>query len=383
MGGWWPFRPPGVKCTGPAPAVGAALSEWNMALPEARDAVGPGRVNLIGDHTDYNQGVALPLAIGLGVSVDFTPAAGGTLIVSSAAFPEQVSVAVEAGDHAGGVGTLSRGRLETVEPPWARLVAAMATLAPAPAGGTLAIRSTLPVGSGLSSSAALCVALAEVFGVPGGPEEIARLCQRAEHAIGVPVGLMDPLVCAGGRAGHAMLIEFDTLATRSVPIPADVDIVVVDSGQRRTLQTSAYADRVAECEAAARVVGPLGRCDEDALGALRDPVLRARGRHVVTECARVRDTVDALVAGDRVGAGLLLSESHRSLAEGFAVSTPVLDQLVADLVRRDGVFGARMTGAGFGGCVVALTRPGAIDTTGWPTPAWTVEATDGTVAARA
>ena len=104
---------------------------------------------------------------------------------------------------------------------------------------------------------------------------------------------------------------------------------------------------------------------------------------MVTECARVRETVDALVAGDLAGAGARLSESHRSLAEEFAVSTPVLDQLVADLVRRDGVFGARMTGAGFGGCVVALTRPGAIDTTTWPTPAWTVEATDGTVAARA
>ncbi len=384
---------PGVKCTGPAGPFGVPLAEWGMPLPVARHAVGPGRVNLIGDHTDYNRGVALPLAIGLGVSVSFTPTDGGTLVVSSSAFTEQVTIPVGGGADPGFAATTTDAdadadgtepwvSLVTMEPDWARLVAAVATLAPLPSAGTLTIHSTLPVGSGLSSSAALSVALAEVFGVDGGPEEIARLCQRAEHAVGVPVGLMDPLVCAGGRTGHALLIEFDTLATRSVPIPAEVDIVVVDSGQRRTLRTSAYATRVAECEAAARVVGPLGLCDEDALGSLRDPVLRARARHVVTECGRVRETAEALVADDLVGAGARLSESHRSLAEAFAVSTPVLDQLVEDLARRDGVLGARMTGAGFGGCVVALTRPGAIDTTTWPTPAWTVTATDGTVAAR-
>jgi len=340
-------------------------------LSRARHAVGPGRVNLIGDHTDYNGGVALPMAIGLGVTVTFTPTDDSTLVATSSSFPDRAVIPLDA-DPAG------------VEPAWARLVAAVATVARNRSGGTLTITSTLPVGSGLSSSAALAVALASVFGLGSvagtTAESLAVLCQEAEHRIGVPVGLMDPLVCAGGRAGHAMLIDFDTLTTRHIPLPEDAEFVVVDSGQRRTLSSSAYADRVAECRSAADVVGPLGRCDQHDLATLRDPVLRRRARHVVTECARVRDTAVALAADDLVGAGALLTAGHRSLADDFAVSTPVVDHLVADLGSRPGVLGARMTGAGFGGCVVALTRPGALDTRTWPTPAWRVAASDGTLA---
>ncbi len=349
-------------------------------MPEARRAVGPGRVNLIGDHTDYNHGVALPLAVGLGVTVTFTPTGSRTLEVVSSAFAEPATVLL-AGDPQPAADPAS------FEPAWARLVVAVATRCHLHTGGTLTMESTLPVGSGLSSSAAVSVALVEVFGGPGAAWEIARLCQQAEHAVGVPVGLMDPLVCAGGRAGHALLIDFDTLDVLPVAIPADAEIVVVDSGQPRTLQASEYATRVAECRAAEAEVGPLGRCGPAdlaaLLGALDDPVLRRRARHVVTECSRVRDTADALVAGDLAGAGALLSESHRSLARDFAVTTPVLDRLVADLSAMPGVFGARMTGAGFGGCVVALTRPGSVDTAAWPTPAWAVRAADGTLAARA
>jgi galactokinase len=371
-------------------------------LPQARRAVGPGRVNLIGDHTDYNRGLALPMAVGLGVTVTFAPTDDPTLVATSSSFDDRAVFPLGT-DPA------------LLEPPWARLVAAVATVARIGTGGTLAIESTLPVGSGLSSSAALAVAVATAFGVRGTPETMARLCQEAEHRIGVPVGLMDPLVCAGGRAGHAMLIDFDAVdgggggvggvgvggvggvggggggvgggggggdgvATWHIPLPEEAEFVVVDSGQRRELSTSAYADRVAECRAAADVVGPLGRIRLDDLAALPDPVLRRRARHVVTECARVRDTVTALAADDLDGAGALLTAGHRSLADDFAVSTPVVDELVVALTSRHGVFGARMTGAGFGGCVVALTRPGAVDTSAWPTPAWRVRASDGTLA---
>ena len=345
-------------------------------MPDARRAVGPGRVNLIGDHTDYNSGLALPMAIDRGVTVSFRPSDRSTLSVTSSAFPGDEAIAValdpDPNDQA----------VAWPEPAWARLVAAMATLARPATGGTLAIESNLPVGAGLSSSAALAVALAEVFGVTGDPVAVARLCQEAEHRIGVPVGLMDPLVCAGGRAGHAMLIDFGTLDMRPVRVPDDAELVVVDSGQRRTLVGSAYAARVAECEAAALVVGPLGRCGPDDLSGLRDPVLRRRARHVVSECARVRDTASALARDDLAAAGTLLSDSHRSLAGDFAVSTRRLDELVAELRSRPGVLGARMTGAGFGGCVVALGLAGSFDADTWPTPAWRVRASDGTVPAR-
>ena len=366
---------------------GKRLPELGMPISEVRRAVGPGRVNLIGDHTDYNHGLALPMAVGLGVTVTFTPTEVETLVVTSSAFAEAATVPVGGVGGVGGVGRVGGvggvgPDLTTGEPAWARLVAAMAALAPAPTGGALTVESAVPVESGLSSSAALSVALAEVFGVGGTAEEVARLCRQAEHAIGVPVGLMDPLVCAGGRAGHALLIDFDTLSVRPVPIPADVEVLVVDSGQHRSLTTSAYATRVAECRAAAELVGPLGLLGQGNLAQLSDPVLRRRARHVVTECARVRDTVAALAADDLATAGAHLSASHRSLAEDFDVSTPVLDALVARLESLTGVYGARMTGAGFGGCVVALARPGAVDTDAWPTPAWTVQAVDGTVAAR-
>ncbi len=356
-------------------------------MPEVRRARGPGRVNLIGDHTDYNLGLALPMAIDLGVTVTFTPSGGETLVVTSSAFGEEAEIDCRGGRPLGsgpGLGASGDDRPASTGPSWSSLVGAMVALCGDVPGGSLVIDSTLPVGAGLSSSAALSVALAEVFGAGGSAEDIARLGQAAEHQIGVPVGLMDPLVCAGGRAGHALLIEFDTLATRPVPMPAEDDavVVVVDSGQRRTLAASAYAARVAECRAAAEVIGPLGLCRLEDLSALDDPVLRSRARHVVSECARVRDTAEALAGGDLIAAGELLAESHRSLAGEFAVSTPVLDRLVAQLDSRAGVLGARMTGGGFGGCVVALARPGAIDPSDWPGSAWTVHASDGTVPAR-
>jgi galactokinase len=247
-----------------------------------------------------------------------------------------------------------------------------------PRGGTCRIASTVPAGAGLSSSAACCVALAMAFGVAAPPLPVARLCQRAEAAAGADVGLMDPLVIAGATAGHALLVDFATLATEPVAVPPGLDVVVVHSGQARRVGAGLYAARRAECDAAAVAVGvPLGRAGEVDVPGLLDPTLRARARHVVGECRRVRELAAALAAGDAAGAGALMLESHRSLAGDFASSTPVVDALVDELAAVPGVHGARMTGAGFGGCVVALAEPGALDPARWPGRAWLVHACGG------
>jgi galactokinase len=350
-------------------------------VPAARRATGPGRVNLIGDHTDYNHGVALPMAIGLGVTVDYLPGDGGRVLVSSAVAggpggPVTLDAAIPARHEA----------IAAIEPEWARLVAAMVAVSPTGPGGHLRISGSLPMGAGLSSSAALCVAMAEVLAAPGtdaGPARaVARRCQQAEQLAGRPVGAMDPLACAGAAAGHALLIDFPSLDSRAVAIPPEADVVVVDSGQRRSVASSEYATRVDECAAAARVIGPLGLARPGDLGQLNDPLLRRRARHVVGECARVRHAVAALESCDLVTAGRLMSESHASLADDFQVSTPRLDDLVASLAALPGVLGARLTGAGFGGCVVALCRAGAVDPSQLGSPAWLVHASDGTVAGR-
>ena len=313
------------------------------------------------------------MAIGLGVTVEYTPTDAQTFTVNSDAYPDDQAIVPLHPDV---------DAIETLEPAWARLIMAVVSLARPVRGGALHVTSTLPRGAGLSSSAALSVALADLFGVEGDASVIAALCREAEHRIGVPVGLMDPLVCAGARAGYALRIDFATGRTTDVAIPPSAEIVVVDSGQRRDLRLSAYAERVAECDAAASEIGPLGLAGEDDLVGLRDPLLRRRARHVVDECARVDAFAESLSASDLVGAGARMDESHRSLAERFEVSTPELDHLVAGLRSLPGVHGARMTGAGFGGCVVVLCAPGAIDPESLATPAWRVEAADGIVAAR-
>jgi galactokinase len=338
-----------------------------------RHCFGPGRVNLIGDHTDYNQGLALPMAIGLGVSVTFQESAAARIDLTSDAYPgERTEIPLDVDADA----------VSAWGPDWARLAAAVVFLARPGSGGRIHVTATLPRGSGLSSSAALAVALADLFGVEGPALVVARLCQEAEHRIDVPVGLMDPLVCAGGEAGHALLIDFATLTTRQMAVPDGAEFTVVDSGQRRDLRGAAYGTRVAECEAAARVIGPLGLAtDADILG-LRDPLLRRRARHVQSECARVRGFAQLLSIDDLANAGVLMDESHQSLADDFEATTPAVDALVADLRSRPGVLGVRMTGAGFGGCVVALGEPGALDPATLATPAWLVAPSDGTVARR-
>jgi galactokinase len=241
------------------------------------------------------------------------------------------------------------------QPAWARYVAAVvAEVAPA-TGATGTVTTTLPVGSGLASSAALEVAVALALGCDAPPRELAERCRRAEQrASGVPCGIMDQLASLMGEAGALLLIDCRSLDVTPVALPETAVVVGVDSGERRALAGSAYAERRAQCEAAAAVIGPLRDATVADVGALAEPVLRARARHVVTENARVRAFASALADGDLAAAGALMAESHASLRDDFAVSTPGVDAVAERLRCTPGVWGARMTGGGFGGVVVAL-----------------------------
>ena len=305
----------------------------------------PGRVNLIGDHTDYTGGLVLPMAVELGTTVELTTGGDDVVLQSDA----EVDVAVVPRDVRDP---------STLAPPWARYVAGVVAEARPAVGGRGTVRTTLPIGAGLSSSAALEVAVALAVGVDASALELAQLCQRAEQrASGVPCGIMDQLASAAGVRGHALLIDCTSLAIEPVPIPDDVAIVVVDSGQARTLAGSAYADRRAGCEAAATEIGPLRDATERDVARIGDPHLRRLARHVVTENERVVAFAAALRAGDVTAAGARMYDSHASLRDDFAVSTPVLDALVERLRSTPGVHGARLTGGGFGGAVVALCDP--------------------------
>ncbi|HEV2889380.1 MAG TPA: galactokinase family protein [Frankiaceae bacterium] len=321
-------------------------------MDETVRAFAPGRVNLIGDHTDYAGGLACPMAIDLGTSVVLRRG-GDVVSLVSEGHPEPASVPLACADPA------------SVTPSWARYVAGVVSVLRPPAGGVGTVSTTLPVGAGLSSSAALELSLALALGFSGTPMELAALCQRAEHAaVGLPSGLLDQMSSALGRAGHAMVVDFATLGVSYVPLPPDAEVVVVDSRQPRELAGSEYADRREDTVRAAAVIGPLGSATLDDVERLDDSLLRRRARHVVTENERVRSFAAALAAGDLPLAGRLMRESHASLAEDFDVSTPAIDRLVEKIGETEGVYGVRMTGGGFGGCLVALTAPGVL-TTGW------------------
>jgi galactokinase len=311
-----------------------------------RTARAPGRVTLIGDHTDYNEGLSLPMALDLETRVTFTPDPNSFLIgLHSDQSPTSWEIPL---GHPAAV------------PAGAQLAAALLSLANPPSGGTVTVTSTVPVGAGLSSSAAFSVALLMALGAADDPLTMARLCQSAEASAGSHVGLLDPLAIVAAEEGHALHIDFATLEMRPVALPATARFVVVHSGVSRRLHASPYATRRAECEQAANHIGrPLGRCDLGDLSALTEPVLRRRARHVITECARVREVERLLARGNLTGVGAVMTEGHRSLAEDYRVSVPAVDELVDQLARLPGVYGARMSGGGFGGCVIALCEEGS------------------------
>jgi galactokinase len=304
-------------------------------------------VNLIGDHTDYMGGLALPMAIGLGTEI--TGDRGGNwVMLGSDGFEGVAEVPLDGVDDPA-----------SVEPPWARYVAAVVDEVRPTDGLVGMVHSTLPPGSGLASSAALEVAVATALGADRvNPVAAAKACQRAEErAVGVPCGIMDQLVSLAAIEGMALRIDCDALELENVPFPDDAEVVVIHSGRHRDLATSAYAQRRAECEAAEQVIGRLREASPIDVEAIDDPVLRRRARHVTTENERVDALASALAKDQLTYAGELLVASHASMRDDFEVSTPELDEVVAAVRGVPGVYGARVTGAGFGGCVVALCRP--------------------------
>ena len=327
----------------------------------------PGRVNLIGEHTDYSGGLVLPVAVDRGVTVRWRPDPHA-IRLRSAAFPESV---VELAPNGAPPPRLAG---------WGRYAAAVATLLAErgrPAVGLDgSVSSTVPIGAGLSSSAALTVAIGLALCRAAGFElsrlQLAHVAREAEfRAVGVPVGLMDPAVCLLAHRGSALLLDCATEEHRLVPIPEDLAIVVLDSGVRHQLEHSGYATRRAELERALPALGgarPSQVTVEEAEAAARaagvDEVALCRLRHVVSENERVRACARLLespVGLDRRELGSLFRHGHASLRDDFQVSTPEIDLLV-ELAYDHGAIAARLTGGGFGGSVVALADAGEAET---------------------
>lgn len=319
----------------------------------------PGRVNLIGEHTDYNEGFVMPAAIELGCWVAIAGREDRRLVVRSENLQETVELDPSAqrrghwSDYVQGVAVLLEQRGLRLR------------------GANLLIQSEVPIGSGLSSSAALEVATGLALLGNSGLElermELARLCQRAENEfVGARCGIMDQFTACFGEAGHALLLDCRSLQYRALPLPAGAALVICDSGVRHDLAAGEYNARRAQCEAG---VGVLAR-ERPQVRALRDAtmedlehnraqlgdVVYRRCCHVVTENARVQQAAGALERGDLRDFGRLMGESHRSLRDDYEVSCAELDLLVELAGQLDGVYGARMTGGGFGGCTINLVK---------------------------
>jgi galactokinase len=324
-----------------------------------------GRVNLIGEHTDYNGGFVLPTLIRQSTTVHANPRKDFEVSVKSEGLGEfKYQLGEEKsekhwGDYIRGVTRILAQSGHNLR------------------GMDLAISSTVPVGSGLSSSAALNVALMramrEMFALDLPDKAIPKLCQQVENEfVGARVGIMDPMACALAKEGFALFVDTRDFSTRNIPIPEDAELAVIHSGVSHQNVGGGYNERRAQCEDSARIMGVsslrdldpspgqgapltelLARCE-----AKLSPVQFRRVRHVLTENKRVLDCIQAFTDGDLAKAGFLFDESHRSLREDYEVTIPETDCLVECVRAQSGVFGARMTGGGFGGSIVALVKKG-------------------------
>ena len=320
----------------------------------------PGRVNLIGEHTDYNDGFVLPMAIDRAIWIALRPRPDRLVVAQSLDFAETVQFDLD--------------RLEK-QTGWAEYLKGVAW-ALQDEGHTLTgfdavVAGDVPIGAGLSSSAAWELAAARAFAVTSGftweAAKMALLGQRAENKwVGVNCGIMDQMISAAGQADHALLIDCRSLETQSVPLPPGTVIVVLDTTTRRGLVDSAYNERRWQCETVARFFGVKALRDVtlDQLNEKRDQLDRVayrRARHVISENERTLQAVAALKGGEAIELGQLMQLSHMSLRDDFEVSSRELNIMVEHAEHQPGCYGARMTGAGFGGCAVALVRRNAVE----------------------
>ena len=315
----------------------------------------PGRINLIGEHTDYNAGFALPIALPGRTTAEFEPADSGELVVRTDLSPDVVRIRLDTvpGDVTG----------------WAAYVAGVVWSLreagyPVP-GGTLVISSGVQIGSGLSSSAALeCAVLGALLqGAAVDRVEQARIAQRAENEyVGAPTGLLDQLAILFAQPRCAQLIDFRDLTVTPVPFDPDahgLTLLLIDSQARHQHAGGQYAARRASCERAAAALGVASLREASSVSSLSGEDQR-RARHIVTENQRVLDTVEALSVNDFERVGELFTASHQSMRDDFEITTPHLD-LIASTAVSAGALGARMTGGGFGGCVIALVPSDSVD----------------------
>ncbi len=336
------------------------LANWIGRQPELASAA-PGRINLIGEHVDYQGGLVLPAAIDLGV-------------YAAAVRIDEPVLRLHTSFRGGAEVELPLDALAPLDgaSSWANYplgVAACYRKAGHETGGlAIAFDATLPAGAGLSSSAAFEAATAviveQALGIELPPRERALLCQQAEHAYaGVPCGIMDQLAVNAGHVGHALLIDCQSLSVTPTPLPEGVAMVVVDSGVKHALADGEYAKRRADCEQAASILGvgclrEASLADVEAAHAtLGDRVFR-RARHVVSEIERTRRFATAMATGELQAAAALMAASHASLRDDYEVSCPELDTLV-EIANTLGVAGARMMGGGFGGSTIQLVPASA------------------------
>lgn len=323
------------------------------ATPETHGDT-PGRVNLIGEHIDYNGGTVMPMAIDLCVAIAIGRGQKGRVQIVSAQFP----------------GIAERAIGEPASGDWSDYALGALARFGGDHGWRVAIDSAVPAGSGLSTSAAVTVGILRLANalVPSfdfaDPRALALAAKEVENAyIGVPCGVMDQMAVAALQPGQCMTLDTDTLQYESMAIPDDWRFVIHHSGVVRRLNEGRYAERRAECESARSKLGrdPLCRLP---LSALHEPHLspieRARARHAITEHARVLAARDAMTHSDIHAYGALMDASHASMREDFEITTPAVDAVVA-ASRHAGAIGARMTGGGFGGCIVSLVPVSAVD----------------------